>query len=66
MHYAPRLRESAECREADGKRDARRKIVVGGAVLAHAALHPDFAKALMDPLKVAVTLGPPIKTLSPI
>ena len=39
----------------DRKRDTRRKIVVGGAVLAHAALHPAFANALRDVLRVAVT-----------
>ena len=37
------------------KRDTRRKIVVGGAVLAHAALHPAFADALRDVLRAAVT-----------
>lgn len=37
------------------KKDTRRKIIVGAAVLAHAKLHPDFAKQLSAVLKVAVT-----------
>jgi hypothetical protein len=37
------------------KRDTRRKIIVGGAVLAHAALHPAFAEELKGVLKLAVT-----------
>ncbi len=37
------------------KRDTRRKIVVGGAGLTHAALHPAFAEALRDVLRAAVT-----------
>jgi hypothetical protein len=44
-------REGAERR----KRDARRKIIVGGAVLAHAALHPSFAEILRMVLRSAVT-----------
>ena len=39
----------------DRKRDARRKIIVGAAVLAHADLHPSFADALAAVLRVAVT-----------
>lgn len=37
------------------KRDARRKIIVGGAVLAHAAQHPAFADVLRGVLNAAVT-----------
>jgi type II secretory pathway pseudopilin PulG len=37
------------------KRDTRRKIVIGGAVLAHAALNPSFADALREVLREAVT-----------
>jgi glucose/arabinose dehydrogenase len=44
-------RESAERR----KKDTRRKIVVGGAVLAHAAHDPAFAETLRAVLGVAVT-----------
>jgi len=46
-----------EAREklAERKRDTRRKIVVGGAVLAHAALHPAFAAELASVLRTAVT-----------
>jgi hypothetical protein len=36
------------------KKDTRRKIIVGGAVLAHAALHPAFAAELKMVLKQAV------------
>jgi hypothetical protein len=39
---------------AERKKDTRRKIIVGGAVLAHAALHPAFAAALKEVLKLAV------------
>ncbi len=46
---------TAKKRTEDRKRDTRRKIVVGGAVLAHAALHPAFADALRGVLRVAVT-----------
>jgi vacuolar-type H+-ATPase subunit D/Vma8 len=45
----------AQAKGADRKRDARRKIIVGGAVLAHAALHPAFGKELASILSVAVT-----------
>lgn len=46
-----------EAREkaAERKKDARRKIIVGGAVLAHAALDPAFAAELRRVLKMAVT-----------
>lgn len=46
-----------EAREkiAERKKDARRKIIVGGAVLAHAALDPAFAAELRRVLKAAVT-----------
>lgn len=33
----------------------RRKIIVGGAVLAHASLHPEFAVILSEALNLAVT-----------
>jgi hypothetical protein len=39
---------------AERKKDTRRKIIVGGAVLAHAALHPAFAAELKMALKQAV------------
>jgi len=45
----------AEEKTAERKRDARRKIIVGGAVLAHAALHPAFAAELRSVLQAAVT-----------
>ncbi len=45
----------AENKTAERKRDARRKIIVGGAVLAHAELHPAFAAELRTALKAAVT-----------
>ena len=45
----------AKQKTEDRKRDTRRKIVIGGAVLAHAALHPAFADALRDVLRAAVT-----------
>lgn len=45
----------AKRKTEDRKRDTRRKIVVGGAVLSHAALHPAFADALRDVLRAAVT-----------
>lgn len=41
-------------RDTDRKRDARRKIIVGAAVLAHAELHPDFADQLRAVLNRAV------------
>ena len=45
----------AKSKAAARKLDARRKIIVGGAVLAHAALHPAFAVELKSVLKAAVT-----------
>lgn len=36
------------------KLDTRRKIVLGGAVMAHAALDPDFAKLIRSALKSAL------------
>lgn len=45
----------AQEKTAERKRDARRKIIVGGAVLAHAALHPAFGEELKGVLKLAVT-----------
>jgi hypothetical protein len=44
----------AKEKEAERKKDTRRKIIVGGAVLAHAALHPAFAAELKMVLKQAV------------
>ena len=44
----------AQEKEAERKRDTRRKIIVGGAVLAHAALHPSFGAELRAVLKTAV------------
>jgi len=44
-----------ENKTAERKRDARRKIIVGGAVLAHAELHPAFAAELRAALQAAVT-----------
>lgn len=35
------------------KRDTRRKIIIGGAVMAHAALDSDFAKLIRSALKPA-------------
>jgi glucose/arabinose dehydrogenase len=45
----------AKEKAAERKKDTRRKIIVGGAVLAHAALHPAFAAELKNVLKLAVT-----------
>jgi hypothetical protein len=39
----------------DRRRDARRKIVVGAAVLAHAELNPSFRDNLREALQAAVT-----------
>ncbi len=49
-------RQSLEAikKDADRKRDTRRKIVVGAAVLAHAELDPHFAEQLRDVLGRAV------------
>jgi len=44
-------RERAEER----KKDARRKIVIGAAVMAHAAIDPEFARELRRVLRLAVT-----------
>lgn len=41
-------------REAARKRETRRKVVVGAAVLAHAELDPGFASLLRDVLAKAV------------
>jgi hypothetical protein len=38
----------------DRKRDTRRKIIVGGAVLAHMEKHPDFAKTMTGILASSV------------
>lgn len=45
----------ARDKAAQRKADTRRKIIVGGAVLAHAALHPAFAESLREALRAAVT-----------
>jgi hypothetical protein len=37
------------------KADTRRKIIIGGAVIAHARLHPEFADTLQAVLSLAVT-----------
>jgi hypothetical protein len=37
------------------KKDARRKIVIGAAVMAHAAIDPEFARELRRVLRLAVT-----------
>ena len=51
---ARRLALLASKKSADRKRDTRRKIIVGAAVLAHAELNPSFSTALRDILSVAV------------
>ena len=45
---------SARKRETDRRRDARRKIIVGAAILAHAELNPTFADQIRDVLDQAV------------
>lgn len=45
----------ARDKQAARKKDTRRKIIVGAAVLAHAAMDEDFAKLLRAVLKKAVT-----------
>jgi hypothetical protein len=52
---AQRLGLIAMKKKADRKLDARRKIIVGAAVLAHAELHPAFADRLRELLDLAVT-----------
>lgn len=42
-------------KSADRKLDARRKIIVGAAAIAHAKLHPEFALELQKALKAVVT-----------
>jgi len=42
-------------REEERKKDTRRKIIVGAAVLAHASIDADFARTLRAILKKAVT-----------
>ena len=44
----------AKAKTDDRKRDTRRKIVVGAAVLAHAELHPQFGELLRGILDKAV------------
>jgi hypothetical protein len=41
-------------REAERKRETRRKVIVGAAVLAHAELNPNFADQLREILEAAV------------
>lgn len=44
-----RIRSAASrMREADRRADARRKIIIGGAILGRAAKNPTWAKALRD------------------
>jgi hypothetical protein len=52
---AQRLLQEAREKTQRRKRDTRRKIIVGGALLAHAELHPAFRVALRDALRSAVT-----------
>ena len=51
---ARRLALLATKKNADRKLDARRKIIVGAAVLAHAELDPAFADKLREVLDAAV------------
>ncbi len=44
----------ASKKSAERKSDARRKIIVGAAVLAHAELYPDFTAILRGVLSAAV------------
>jgi hypothetical protein len=44
----------AKAKNDNRKRDTRRKIIVGGAVLAHMEKHPDFAKSVTAILAAAV------------
>jgi hypothetical protein len=44
----------AKAKQQERKRDTRRKIIVGAAVLAHAELHPAFAEQLRGVLERAV------------
>lgn len=46
---------NAREKEASRKRDTRRKVIVGAAILAHAELHPAFAAELRHILAQAVT-----------
>lgn len=48
------------------KQDAREKIVVGGAVLAHARIDQAFAATLLDVLKKAVTRDKDVKTIEAV
>lgn len=45
---------TARKREAERKRDTRRKIIVGAAILAHAELNPGFGDQLREVLEQAV------------
>ena len=51
---AKRLALLAVKKSADRKLDARRKIIVGAAVMAHAELNPSFADALREALDAGV------------
>ena len=44
-----------KAKTAERKLDTRRKIIVGGAVMAHAKFDPDFGAALRQALLAAVT-----------
>jgi hypothetical protein len=46
---------AARQKTEERKRDARRKIIVGAAVLAHAEVDPGFRAALRTALRAAVT-----------
>ena len=52
---ARRLALLAVKKDSDRKLDTRRKIIVGGAILAHAELHPAFADQLAVLLNLVVT-----------
>jgi hypothetical protein len=45
----------ARHKTCDRKRATRRKVIVGGAVIAHGRLHPGFRVALRSVLQQAVT-----------
>lgn len=55
---------SAQTAERKRKEDARRKIIVGAAVLAHAEHDPMFASRLREALDAAVTRPLDRKTLA--
>jgi exonuclease III len=45
----------ARQRVVDRKKEAHRKIIIGGAAMAHARIDPQFRKALIGALNAAVT-----------